>query len=68
MSRKQFHIGGASSDVRCLAREGGGGGGGGARKANLILLQLAEFMHAGVGARPSSQNIGGARPPPLSEY
>ena len=25
-SRKQFHIGGASSDVRCLAIEGGGGG------------------------------------------
>ena len=54
-SRKQFHVGGgASSDLRCLAREGGGGG---YRrdfesKFNLVatdtVMQFAKFMHAGV--------------------
>ena len=63
-SRKQFHIGGASSHVRCLAREGGGGGGGGLgetlKACCNTVTQFAEFMHAG-------NNIGGARPP-LSGY
>ena len=70
-----FMLSGASSDVRCLAREGGGGGGRGRRDfeckfylvATLHVMQFAEFMHAGnniVGGLAFLSEYRRGQPPP----